>query len=273
MGGVRTLVFPHHENEIAQSAYARDGSPPARFWLHNGHVTVSGEKMSKSLGNVLTVRDLLTQFSGEAIRYFLLSAHYRAPINVTYERLLDASRALDRIYVSLRTCEHLKSSPSSDAECDPHLLAALNDDLNTPRALASLHKSIKNLNCASDNVTQQRLKNQILSSGSLLGFDFQHAMTNHQVVSCHQEDDQWIEERIAERAAARRCRDFDRADAIRKALIAAGVTIEDGPNRTGWYRRSAITRQGGRSKNLDYCDFSQDYILNLRRKGSPSRPL
>ena len=164
-GGGQDLRFPHHENEIAQSSCAHGGAPLARFWVHNGFLNVDREKMAKSVGNVLLVRDLLREAPGEAIRFALLSTHYRKPLDWTSGSLPQARQALDRLY---RTLEQL---PGSDrqSEAPPAVLAALEDDLNTPKAFAELFALAHRANTSSDDSERRDLKAQLLAAGSLLG--------------------------------------------------------------------------------------------------------
>ena len=164
-GGI-DLIFPHHENEIAQSRCAFGTCKMANLWMHNGYVTVEGEKMSKSLGNFYTVNDLLKDWPGETIRYALLSGHYRAPLNYSIKGLSDAQAALDRLYQAIRISEdnvHHNALPGVS------VLDALADDLNTPLALSELHKLAGALNKASDNEVKNKIRSELLGSAKLLG--------------------------------------------------------------------------------------------------------
>ncbi|MEL6207902.1 MAG: cysteine--tRNA ligase, partial [Pseudomonadota bacterium] len=223
-GGGIDLRFPHHENEIAQGT-------KARFWAHNGHVTVSGAKMSKSLGNVLLVRDLLQDTPGEAIRYALLSAHYRQPLDWTPETPRVASAALDRLYGALR------DQPPAEANADDMapVLAALNDDLNTPAALAALHAIAGQIHSETDPSRRAELAASLREAGALLGLLQQDAVAWAQAGAGEVSR---IEALVAERVQARADRDWARADALREELLALGVEVEDAGAESRWRVRA-----------------------------------
>jgi cysteinyl-tRNA synthetase len=231
-GGGLDLIFPHHENEIAQSAAAHQGRPLARYWLHNGFVTVDGEKMSKSLGNFRTIRDVLAEAPGEAARYAMLTSHYRDPLDWTSERLTQARQSLDRFYLGLR---HAGDAPSAPAAPNARVSAALADDLNTPLALAALHDLLAELNKA-EGETKRALKAELLASGTVLGLLQQQPEAWLKGGSGGDDDSGEIDALIGRRNAARKSRDFAEADRIRTELAIRGVVLEDGPAGTTWRR-------------------------------------
>jgi cysteinyl-tRNA synthetase len=227
-GGGGDLIFPHHENEMAQGSCVHGGKTYARYWMHNGMLTVNGEKMSKSLGNFFTVRDVLAKAPGEAVRFYLLTTHYRQSLDWTDEGLRAALLAVDRFYLALRRVADVEAVP----EVPPELLAALEDDLNTPLAIAHLHALVSELNKAEEPDEQARLKGLLLGAVDLFGI-------------LQQEPAQWfgagadaavVEKLIAERLDAKKRRDFAAADKIRDDLKAQGIIIEDGPGGTSWRR-------------------------------------
>lgn len=235
-GGGRDLIFPHHENEVAQSVCA-NSAPFARYWVHNGFLVVNGEKMSKSLGNFRTVRDLLSIAPGEAIRFGLLASHYRQPLDWTDAGLGAAKATMDRLYGALK---QVWDAPAKDAAISTELVAALEDDLNTPQALAALHAIALRANKAQGMDERAKIRAELLSAGALLGLlqqdpsDWfkwqpeQSALDEVEIISL-------IERRIA----AKKARDFSEADRIRSDLLGKGIVLEDKPGgRTEWRRGS-----------------------------------
>jgi cysteinyl-tRNA synthetase len=229
-GGGLDLKFPHHENEIAQSACAHAGAPLARFWLHNGFLDVEREKMAKSQGNVLLVRDLLREAPGEAIRYALLAAHYRKPLDWTAAGLARARHALDRLYLTLSELPE----PATKAPAPEPFVAALEDDLNTPKAFAELFALGRAANASTDDEERRALKAQLLAAGGLLGLLQQDPEAWLKATGRVEIDAAEVERLIERRAAAREARDFEEADRIREQLAAEGVILEDQPGKTRW---------------------------------------
>ena len=233
-GGGQDLMFPHHENELAQSSCAHDGQVFARYWLHNGFLNVDSTKMSKSLGNVLLVRDLTERVPGEAVRLALLTAHYRQPLDWTDASVAAAQKMLDRLYGALRDTG--RASPGAETEPPAEVLEALEDDLNTPRALSLLFDLARRLNRSRDTGERRELASMLAAGGRLLGLlegdpDAWFAGSGAPALAVAE-----IEKLLAERVEARARRDYAAADAIRDRLQAAGIAIEDGPAGTRWRR-------------------------------------
>ncbi len=234
-GGGQDLVFPHHENELAQSTCAHDGTTFARYWLHNGFLSIDSTKMSKSLGNVLLVHDMIKTIPGEAIRLALISAHYRQPLDWSDDTIDAAKRMLDRLYGAVRGVE-ITAAERAGALPPDGVVAALEDDLNTPKALSEMFDRVRQLNKTSDAATRHEIALQVVAAGDLLGL-------------LRDSPGEWfagageaampadaIERLLGERNAARANRDFALADAIREQLATAGIAIEDGAEGTRWRR-------------------------------------
>ena len=236
-GGGRDLIFPHHENEIAQSRCAHGGDY-VRYWMHNAYLDLDGEKMSKSLGNVRTVRDLLQSYRGEVLRFALLSAHYRSPLNFSAELLEQAETTLSGLYATLRDVQDSAAETAVELAQEPFYLA-LNDDLNTPVAIAEIHALAKQLHKAPET-EKPILKARILAAGKLLGILQQNPREWLQDAAS---DDaisaQEIEELIVQRQRAKLDGNYALADEIRQGLAAAGVVLEDSREGTQWKRSTA----------------------------------
>lgn len=231
-GGGSDLVFPHHENELAQSCCANKGSSYAKYWMHNGHLMVEGEKMSKSLGNFVTVHDLLENWPGEAIRLAMMGTHYHQPINWTEDNLRQAKEALDRFYTALRQSSDVtpENMPVPRAVLD-----ALCDDLNTPLAIAEFHNLVTRFNKAETKFERAEAKGEILAAAKLLGIlegDPEAWFTG----SADADEAAEIDGLIAQRADAKKNKDFATADKIRDDLLARGIILEDFKEGTSWKR-------------------------------------
>ena len=232
-GGGNDLKFPHHENEIAQSVCAHGGRPFARYWVHNGFVEIDSEKMSKSLGNVLLVEDLLADYPGEAIRLALLNARYREPLNWNDDLLAQAKARLDRLYGALQRLEAVEVEIDDAARPAEKFQAAMDDDLNSALAIASLMECAGVANSATDETILRDAKRDLLTAGAELGILQQRPedwFSGHSIGV----DVERIEAMIAERQAARDEKNWARADAIRDELAAMGVQIQDSTDGTQW---------------------------------------
>jgi cysteinyl-tRNA synthetase len=231
-GGGQDLQFPHHENEIAQSEGAMgadSGKPFVNFWMHNGFVQVDKEKMSKSLGNFFTVREVLEKFDPEVVRFFILRAHYRSPLNYSDVHLEDAKNALGRLYTAL------KDSKPGDARVDwsePHakrFKQAMDDDFGTPEAMSVLFDLANKVNAG-----EKGLAPQLRALGGVLGL---LQRDPQEFLQGGEETPLWIAEAIAAREAARKRKDYAEADRIRKDLLDKGIVMEDVKGRTVWRRK------------------------------------
>ncbi len=232
-GGGQDLVFPHHENERAQSLCAYPGESFARLWMHNGYVTVDGEKMSKSIGNVRLVQDLLNQHPGELLRLALLHAHYRKPLDWTDDLLVEARQTLDRLY---RAWQDAGSPEADGIEPDAEFLQALHDDLNTPLALRRLRREaadLAHLRGARRTEAAQRLRAGAQTLGLL---ESSAEEWFHASAASGGLDDAEIESLLAERETARQNGDYVEADRIREKLTEAGIAVEDLAGGSHWRR-------------------------------------
>jgi cysteinyl-tRNA synthetase len=229
-GGV-DLQFPHHENEVAQSECAHGGAPFARWWLHNGMLNFGGSKMSKSVGNIERIHDLVRAHPPEALRYALLSAHYRQPLEWSDGLIEQSVRTLDRLYGTLRDLGDVDAEVMIPASIE----AALDDDLNTPAALAEIARIAGEARKATDGATRSNLKGQLLGAGFVLGL-LQQTPAEWFARGASHDDDTRIQVLIDERIAAKQARNFARADAIRRQLADQGILLEDTPQGVRWKR-------------------------------------
>ena len=228
-GGGQDLQFPHHENEIAQSEGA-SGGKFVNYWMHNGFVRVDEEKMSKSLGNFFTVRDILKSYDPEVVRFFILRAHYRSPLNYSDAHLADAKQGLTRLYMALKQAGEKDVPVDWETPQARRFREAMDDDFGTPEAVAVLHE-------LANEVFQGRPKAaaQLKALGGVVGLlqrDPEKFMQGETSVP-----DAWINERIAARQQARERKDFRAADDIRKELLDKGIVLEDSGSRTTWRRK------------------------------------
>jgi cysteinyl-tRNA synthetase len=232
-GGGIDLVFPHHENELAQARCAHDGAPLANYWMHNGFLDIEGEKMSKSLGNVIIPHELLKVVPGEVLRWALLSAHYRQPLDWTEALIVQARGNLDRFYGALQRVKGMEPKASKPPAA---FLEALADDLNTPKAIAELFALAKTLETAVDGVAKAKAKGELLAAAGLLGF----LSADPDTWFAGGADDDLktkVEDLLVRRAQARAAKDFATADAIRGELDALGVIVMDRAGGATWRRK------------------------------------
>lgn len=229
-GGGQDLRFPHHENEIAQSACAHAGAPLARYWVHNGFLRMGTEKMSKSLGNIVLAHDLLKEWPGEAVRWALLSAHYRQPLEWTEELLRQSKKQLDRFY---RLLEEIEFTEETDAP-PASIVTTLEDDLNTPEAFAGLHE-MRDIASQIEREGRQAAIARLRDAGRLMGFFNVEPTAWFQGAGDGPTANE-IEALLQKRAKARAAKDFATADKIRDELAANGIVIEDSPDGATWRR-------------------------------------
>lgn len=228
-GGGSDLIFPHHENECAQSCCAYPGTHFAHYWVHTGMLMINGVKMSKSLGNFYTVDEILAKYPAEALRLLFLTTHYHQPFNFTFEGLEQAKNILDKFYNAL-----LKNAdiPAEKTEPSEKLIAALCDDLNTPLALSYLHETLGNLNKAETKEERVKYKSELLANAYMLGLLYNDAESWFKGTT--DAEDTEIETLIAKRAEAKKNKDWTTADAIRNELKERGIVLEDSPTGTTW---------------------------------------
>lgn len=231
-GGGMDLVFPHHENEVAQAQCLHHDAPLARYWVHNGFVSMNAEKMSKSLGNIIRPSELLARgVKGEVIRYALLSGHYRAPLDWTDKLIEQARKSLDRLYGVLR---RLSTVETGQAEPPAAVLEALMDDLNTPKALAALFEIAGRANKADSDAGRAQAKGELIAAGALMGLFQSDPDAWFGIDALTPERRAQIDALIDERALARAGKDFARADTLRAELDGLGVLVDDGPEGSIW---------------------------------------
>ncbi len=233
-GGGQDLRFPHHENEIAQSSCAHQGAPLARYWLHNGFLRMGADKMSKSLGNVALPRDLLKKHHGETLRFALLTAHYRQPLEWTDALIEQSKKQLDKFYRLFADVDFLEP-----VECPESVILSLEDDMNTPEAIAGLHE-LRDIAMQLDGAPRARAAARLKAAGALMGFFAEDANVWFKWTPPSEGaglTSDAIEALLAERAAARKAKDFATSDRIRDDLAAQGIVIEDGPGGATWRRK------------------------------------
>lgn len=238
-GGGIDLVFPHHENEIAQSTACHD-KLMANVWMHNGHLSVNGQKMSKSLGNVVIIQDLMHKIHGQVVRWALLASHYRQPLDWTPELLQQSQAALNRLYTAVESLPEAEWSLELDkTKVDSQVLTALCDDLNTPLAIKHLHELAHNINTTLTDDNKTQLQKTLLYSARLMGF---LTLTPHEwfrkSLSSDAISEVEIQQYLEQRKAAKLAKDFKTADDIRDILKSRGVIIKDTPKGQEWQRES-----------------------------------
>lgn len=240
-GGGPDLPFPHHENEIAQSE-AANGCKYVNYWMHAGAVRVDGEKMSKSLGNFFTIRDVLEKYHPEVVRFLLISSHYRSPINYAEDNLIEARVGLERFYAALRGYEQVLPASLealSESEYYRGFVAAMNDDFNTRVALATLYDLVREINTAkNDPARAQTLVAELKALGGILGIFNEAPDVFLQAGGDDQVAAEQVDALVAERIQAKKDKNFARADEIRKQLSEMGIVIEDAKDGTSQWRRA-----------------------------------
>ena len=229
-GGGSDLIFPHHENECAQSCCAYPGTHFAHYWVHTGMLMINGVKMSKSLGNFYTVDEILAKYPAEALRLLFLTTHYHQPFNFPFEGLEQAKNILDKFYNALLKNADVLAEKVAPSE---KLINALADDLNTPLALSYLHETLSNLNKAETIEERSKYKSELLANAYMLGLLYNDAESWFKGAD---DDNSEIETLIAKRAEAKKNKDWATADAIRNELKEKGIVLEDGAQGTTWKR-------------------------------------
>ena len=229
-GGGSDLIFPHHENECAQSCCAYPGTHFAHYWVHTGMLMINGVKMSKSLGNFYTVDEILAKYPAEALRLLFLTTHYHQPFNFTFEGLEQAKNILDKFYNALLKNADVLAEKVAPSE---KLINALADDLNTPLALSYLHETLSNLNKAETIEERSKYKSELLANAYMLGLLYNDAESWFKGADDNNSE---IETLIAKRAEAKKNKDWATADAIRNELKEKGIVLEDGAQGTTWKR-------------------------------------
>ena len=232
-GGGMDLIFPHHENEIAQSECAFHNEKYANYWVHNGHVTIDGQKMSKSLGNIIRVRDLLKKEPGEVVRFALISTHYRQPLDWTSESLRRARQSLDKIYRVLMDFQ-LNSAKSPIQPNSNRIKEALSSDINTPEALSVMFKVCKEIKNSKKSLVQSELLQELRDGADLLGLLKESPDSWLKSSDSVQLDENEIMKYISKRNEARKNKDFKTADKIRDQLIEKNILLKDGAKGTDW---------------------------------------
>lgn len=242
-GGGADLQFPHHENEIAQSE-AANGHSYVNYWMHVAPLRVDGEKMSKSLGNFFTIRDVLAKYHPEVVRFFLISSHYRSPINYSEESLIEARSGLERFYAALRDYSSVAPAELTTIAQSSYyktFVDAMNDDFNTRVALAAMYDLVRELNSSHSDVNRAtQLAGELKALGAILGIfrfdptEFLQSGASDQISAAE------VEQLIAERIQAKKDKNYARADEIRKQLTASGIVIEDAKDGTTQWRRESV---------------------------------
>ncbi len=240
-GGGGDLLFPHHENEIAQSEAATN-KKYVNTWMHVGFVQINDEKMSKSLGNFFTIRDVLTRYNPEVLRYFILSSHYRSPLNYSDDQLNSAHHALERFYSALRSFDAVKPIENSESSYSKTFFLAMQDDFNTPEALAVLFALVKDLNklIGQDDMKARQLASELKYLASILGLLYQTPEQFLQTRGQADIDVSAIEALILKRETARADKDWALADDVRKQLSDMNIVLEDSQEGTKWRRGNSF---------------------------------